>query len=70
MTAQMPGLIAQYAGTLNLPTATVPLLLPLTLANWFHMQLSDGRAEFAARMYKQIQHYFEHPDIWNRLIET
>jgi hypothetical protein len=70
LTAQMPGLMEQYAGRLNLPMDVVPLLLPLSLANWFHLHLSDGRAEFAARMYKQLEHYFEHPDAWNRLIAT
>ena len=67
LTAQLPSLILNYAQQLNLSTRDLPVIMPLSLANWFHLQLSDGRAEFAARMYKQLQHYFEHPEIWNRL---
>jgi hypothetical protein len=67
LTAQMPGLVAGYARRLNLRTADIPVLMPLSLANWFHLQWSDGRAEFAARMYQSIRHYFEHPAAWNKI---
>ena len=61
---QAPVLMASYARALGLSVAGIPLLLPLTLANWFHLQWTDGRQEFCDRMYTTIQHYFEHPDGW------
>ena len=45
----------------------VSLCLPLTLANWFHLQWVDGRREFTTRMYQTIQHYFEHADLWEEV---
>ena len=63
---QAPALTASYAQALGLSLADVPLFLPLTLANWFHLQWADGRKEFADRMYATIQHYFEHPEAWER----
>ncbi len=62
----VPGLMASYARALGLSSTDIPLLLPLTLANWFHLQWTDGRQEFCGHMYKTIQHYFEHPDVWAR----
>jgi len=64
---QTPALIECYARVLGLSPADVPLLLPLTLANWFHLQWSDGRKEFTSRMYKTIQHYFEHLNLWEKV---
>ena len=63
---EIPALIEQYAKPLGLSTADIPLLLPLTLANWFHLQWSDGHLGFAGRMYKIIEHCFEYPDLWHR----
>jgi hypothetical protein len=65
MTKHVPALIASYAEALGMTTADVPRLLPLTLANWFHLQWRDGRKEFTEQMYKAIRHYFEHPGVWN-----
>jgi hypothetical protein len=64
---QVPVLIECYAQGLGLSPADVPLLLPLTLANWFHLQWSDGRKEFTMRMYRTIQDYFEHVNVWERV---
>lgn len=63
---QAPVLVECYAQVLGLSPAAVPLLLPLTLANWFHLQRSDGRKEFTDLLYKTIEHYFEHPAVWER----
>jgi Phosphotransferase enzyme family len=65
---QVPSLIESYARALGLSTADASQLLPLTLVNWFHLQWCDGRKEFTERMYEAIQHYFEHPDTWNRAL--
>jgi aminoglycoside phosphotransferase (APT) family kinase protein len=64
LTTQTSALVQQYAERLNLPAGDIRLLLPLTLVNWFHLQWSDGRKEFTRRMYKMIQHYFEHTNVW------
>ena len=64
---QTSGLVRQYAKRLNLSAGDIRLLLPLTLVNWFHLQWSDGRKEFTRRMYKTIQHYFEHTNVWERV---
>lgn len=61
---QAPSLIERYAGGLTLSISDVRVWLPLTLANWFHLQWSDGRKEFTGRMYNTIQHYFDHPQDW------
>lgn len=61
---QVPDLIECYAQQLGLRAENVALLLPLTLANWLHLQWCEGRQQFADRMHKTIQHYFEHSDQW------
>jgi thiamine kinase-like enzyme len=63
LTKQAPLLIGDYARQLGL-RADIPLLLPLTLANWFHLQWVDGRKEFVTRMYRTIEHYFDHRELW------
>jgi hypothetical protein len=63
---ETPALIKQYAKRLGLLTADIPLLLPLALVNWFHLQWCDGHLKFAGRMYKVIEHHFEHPELWHR----
>jgi Ser/Thr protein kinase RdoA (MazF antagonist) len=67
LAAEIPGLVANYVNWLELNRPDIGVLLPLSLANWFHLQWSDGRVEFAARMYRKIQHYFERPEQWNRV---
>jgi aminoglycoside phosphotransferase (APT) family kinase protein len=61
---QAPALVRSYCDRLNLPIDGVRLLLPLMLVNWFHLQLSDGRTEFATRMYRTIVNYFENTAAW------
>jgi hypothetical protein len=64
---QVPGLIHRYASGLGGDMPDVSVLLPLTLANWFHLQWVDGRREFTGRMYRTIEHYFEHADLWEEV---
>jgi hypothetical protein len=64
---QAPALIECYSTTTGLSSEDIGLLLPLALANWFHLQLADGRKEFAMRMYKAIHCYFEHTDMWEKV---
>ena len=64
LAGQAPALIGLYGGRLGLPVSAVERLLPLTLVNWFHLLWRDGRERFALRMYRTIEHYFNHPDMW------
>jgi aminoglycoside phosphotransferase (APT) family kinase protein len=64
---QIPGLVARYAKTLSLPAKDVHFWLPLTLANWFHLQVCDGREAFGNRMYPAIRRYFENPYQWESI---
>jgi aminoglycoside phosphotransferase (APT) family kinase protein len=64
---QAPALIELYSSRLGLPPSDVEVLLPLTLVNWFHLLWLDGREKFAARMYRTIEHYFDHSDMWQRM---
>lgn len=67
MVRQVPGLIECYAQKLGLNAESVSLLLPLTLANWIHLQWCDGRKKFTDRMYQTFEHYFEHQDRWQQV---
>lgn len=62
---EVPSLLRIYAEQVGLVLADIPLLLPLTLANWFHLQWRDGRREFINRMYGIIQNYADHMDQWH-----
>jgi hypothetical protein len=42
-------------------------LLPLTLANWFYLQWTDGRVEFSNRLYPAIKDYFENRERWENI---
>jgi hypothetical protein len=64
---KVKGLIRRYARGLGGDFPDLSLLLPLTLANWFHLQWLDGRSAFTARMYRTIGHYFEHVDQWEEV---
>jgi len=63
-----PTLLGAYSQTLGLGPANISLLLPLTLANWFHLQWSDGRQPFAGHMYEIIQAYFKHSEKWHKVL--
>jgi hypothetical protein len=65
LVGQAPVLIAAYARRLGLGLSDVSRLVPLILANWFHLQWSDDRGKFTERMYKAIVNYFERPEVWN-----
>ena len=67
LAGQVPSLIHRYARGLGEDFPDASLFLPLTRANWFHLQWVDGREEFAARMYQMIQHCFEHADLWEEV---
>jgi hypothetical protein len=64
VTDRMPLLTAQYAARMGLGRKDMPLLLPLTLANWFYIQWRDGRAEFSNRIYATTADYFGHQRRW------
>jgi hypothetical protein len=62
----IPELVEKYAAALRLRAGAVRAALPLTLANWFHLQWRDGRTEFSQRMYKILERYFISPDVWEK----
>lgn len=62
--ARIPDLIRRYADALNLRSDIVKPLLPLILANWFHLQWLDGRVEFTRLMYRSITNFFERRELW------
>ena len=64
---QLPALVRQYAGSVGLSSEDMPMLLPLTLANWFHLQWRDGRVPFCDRLYRTITVYFEQKASWERV---
>jgi hypothetical protein len=66
--AQAPMLIRRYCDALGLRADDSRALLPLVLVNWFHLQWTDGRAEFSRALYPSIGHYFSHPDLWTRML--
>ena len=63
---QLPALVEIYAAGIGLPASDLEYLLPLTLVNWFHLMWLDGRTRFAVRMYRMIEHFFEHPGWWQQ----
>ena len=63
---QIPELMGDYTAALELNPGDISVLLPLSLANWFHLQWADGRKDFSRWMYQTIQHYFENRDAWER----
>lgn len=64
---QMPGLVESYCKALDISGVDIGLLLSLTLANWFHLQWTDGRKKFADSMYRTIERYFEHQNSWEEV---
>jgi hypothetical protein len=68
MAQQAPALVALYAAGIGLPASNLEYLLPLTLVNWFHLMWLDGRTKFAVRMYRMIEHFFEHPGWWQQTL--
>ena len=67
---QMPLFVKRYARDLGIPASSVPLLLPLALTKWFHMQWLEGRKAVMERMYSNIQHYFENEKLWQEVFLT
>jgi hypothetical protein len=63
---QIPALVTAYAKSVGLAAEDMPVLLPLTLANWFHLQWRDGRSRFCDRLYRTVIDYFEHEESWER----
>jgi aminoglycoside phosphotransferase (APT) family kinase protein len=59
----IPALIDRYTRALQLSRATVAVILPVTLANWFHLHWTEQRPA-AEVMYAVLQHYFEHQSDW------
>jgi hypothetical protein len=62
---QIPLLIARYGLALDVPDSWISNLLPLTLANWFYLHWLEGRKPIMEKMYKNINDYFEHTDLWH-----
>jgi hypothetical protein len=61
---QIPKLVESYATAIGLSASDLPLLFPLTLANWFRSQLDDGHRSFAEKLYKIVNLYFENRPLW------
>jgi hypothetical protein len=64
---EAPVLMRRYAAKLNVDVAMTPVLLGLTLVNWFHLLLRDGREAFTRNMYATLQSYFERPGAWEKV---
>jgi aminoglycoside phosphotransferase (APT) family kinase protein len=60
---QIPDLIDGYAQALDIPRSTVRVMLPITLANWFHLHWSERRPA-AEVMYAVLEDYFENQAHW------
>lgn len=67
-TKQVRNLIDTYSRQFGLSRQDIGFLLPLSLANWFHLQWEDGRKEFTERMYRVIDQYFSHKQAWEQAI--
>ena len=67
---QVPALTSGYARTLGLAAGDMRTLLPLTLANWFHLQWRDGRTQFCDQLYRTVADYFEHEESWERVFSA
>jgi hypothetical protein len=64
---QIPALMKTYVWYLGIAPPDISILLPLALANWFHLQWCDGRKAFATRMYLFTQHYAENSIQWHSI---
>lgn len=64
--SKVPALMRRYAHKLGIQTEFLRKLLPLILANWFHVQWMDDRREFTRLMYGSIRHFFENRAIWEQ----
>ncbi len=67
---EMPPLIARYCKAVGLKDPALELLLPLSLANWFHLQWLNGKREFNEGLYRSIEKYFRQPERWDGFIEA
>jgi aminoglycoside phosphotransferase (APT) family kinase protein len=68
MVQQASPLIKRYCDAFGLSPEDSRTLLPLTLANWFHLQWADGRQEFSRELYKSIDQYFRCQNLWERIL--
>ena len=64
---EVPTAIKSYAVALQLSVADVRIMLPLALANWFHLMWSDEREQFTKHMYRTINRYFAAPESWQKV---
>jgi aminoglycoside phosphotransferase (APT) family kinase protein len=64
---QTPELTGLYAQKLGLAREDMEFLLPLTLANWFHLMKTDGRQIFTERMYGIMENYLKAEDLWRNI---
>jgi hypothetical protein len=64
----MPAIIGRYTHAFGLSALDARLLLPLALANWFHLQWTDGRTQFSQGLYRDLEHYFENRGEWHTVL--
>jgi len=65
----MPGLFGRYARGLGLPVSVARLVLPLTLANWFHALQHAERhynAQLMAALHRAATDYFGNQAAWEQ----
>ena len=67
LAAQIPVLVRRYARGLGVSLPSLRLLLPLTLAKRFQLQLQEGRRAKAEQVYRALQHYFDQTNMWRRV---
>ena len=64
LVTEIAPLTSHYAAALEIPRPLLRALVPLSLANWFHIHWRDGRKDFASRMYRTIEACFQDPAAW------
>lgn len=68
LTRLMASQLRRYAAVLGLSSDIQRVLLPLTLANWFHRQYIQGHQKSAQQKYTWIENYFEHEALWQEAL--
>jgi hypothetical protein len=64
---QVPFLVHRYARALELPVCLVPVLLPLTMANWFYLHWVHRHKVAMEVMYSAADKYFQHKQRWDEI---
>ena len=66
-TGQISSLVRRYAMGLNLSLSSLPVLIPLTLAKWFELEMLEGRKKRAEHVYASIKDYFDNTSAWHEV---